>query len=191
MPLFHRHHGPPGARGPVDSGPSLPMPDETSSELRYLDPDRVEFRKDQARLLFRENPDDDWQPVAVVRLFPLTEPDAWISVVARDGREIGIIRDATKLHRRALDALREELRRRYLVPQVQRIISCRTRGDATHWKVQTDRGTITFVTRHLREQVKEPMPRRLTIVDIEGNRYDIPDISALDPDSRRRLELQI
>jgi len=169
MPHFHHHHHRGGGRPQADTGPSLPMPDETSSELRYLEADRVEFRKDAARLLFREGPNDDWQPVAVVRLFPLTEPDRWVSVVARDGREVGIVRDASKLPPPAADTLREELRRRYLVPQIKRIISCRPRADATQWKVETDRGTITFLTRHLREQVKEP----------------------LHPDSRRRLELQI
>jgi len=191
MPHFHHHHRRGGGRPQTDTGPSLPMPDETSSELRYLEPSRVQFRKENARFLFRESPGDDWQPVALVRLFPLTEPDRWISLVARDGREIGIIRDASKLLPAAADTLRQELRRRYLVPQIKRIISCRPRADATQWKVETDRGTITFLTRHLREQVKEPLPRRLTIVDIEGNRYDIADIRALDPDSRRRLELQI
>ncbi|MCD6351066.1 MAG: DUF1854 domain-containing protein [Armatimonadetes bacterium] len=135
--------------------------------------------------------DKEWRKVLLVRLFPLTEPERWISVVAEDGREVGIIEDLGKLNRQDGDLAREELERRYLVPQITAILSCRDRFDLTEWTVETDRGRITFTTRNARESAKSPLPGRLVLVDVEGNRFDIPDRDALDPLSRRLLDERV
>jgi len=189
MPFhFHRIGG--DVR-PAVTGPSLPMPDETSSELRYLEPGSVRFRREGTRFEVRLGDEPEWRDVTPVRLFPLTEPERWISLIGKDGREIGVLVETKGLVKDDLAGLREELHRRYLVPQIQRILSCRRRRDTVEWKVETNRGQLTFRTRHFREQVKEPSPSRLTLIDIEGNRFDIPSIEALDPDSRRRLAAQL
>ena len=189
MPFHFHDHG--GSGKAADSGPSLPMPEETSSELRFLDPAIAQFRQQGARLQFREKHDAEWRDVTLVRLFPLTEPERWISLVEMNGKEIGILKDARPLGLDALRLVRDELRRRYLVPQVQRILACRSRADLVEWTVESDRGRLTFLTREVREQIKEHQPTRLSIVDVEGNRYDIPDLAALDPESRRRLDAQL
>lgn len=189
MPLHFHDHG--GSGKPADMGPNLPMPDETSSELRFLDPATVQFRQHGARLQFREKDDADWRDVTLVRLFPLTEPERWISLVEMNGKEVGILKDASRLGHDALRLAREELRRRYLVPRIVRILACRPRSDLVEWTVETDRGRQKFLTREVREQIKEHQPTRLSIVDVEGNRYDIPDLAALDLESRRRLEAQL
>ncbi|HUT33795.1 MAG TPA: DUF1854 domain-containing protein [Planctomycetota bacterium] len=185
---FHDHGG--GAK-PADTGPSLPMPDETSSELRFLDPASAQFRQQGARLQFREKDAEDWRDVTLVRLFPLTESERWVSLVEMNGKEVGILKDATRLAHDALLLVRDELRRRYLVPRITRILACRPRADLVEWTVETDRGQQKFLTRDLREQIKEHLPTRLSIVDVEGNRYDIPALDALDPESRRRLDAQL
>jgi hypothetical protein len=133
----------------------------------------------------------DWRDVTLVRLFPLTEPERWISLVEMNGKEVGILKDASRLGHDALRLARDELRRRYLVPRITRILACRPRADLVEWTVESDRGQQKFLTRDLREQIKEHMPTRLSIVDLEGNRYDIPDLAALDPESRRRLDAQL
>ncbi|HPD14837.1 MAG TPA: DUF1854 domain-containing protein [Planctomycetota bacterium] len=228
MPFHIHDHG--GSGKAADSGPSLPMPDETSSELRFLDPAAVQFRQNGARLQFRcapadrvggaapshdtvggtspsreprredtpptgdtpPTPDDaEWRDVTLVRLFPLTEPEHWVSLVEMNGKEVGVLRDLSRLGHEALRLARDELRRRYLVPRIVRILACRPRADLVEWTVETDRGRQKFLTREVREQIKEHQPTRLSIVDVEGNRYDIPDLAALDPESRRRLDAQL
>jgi hypothetical protein len=130
----------------------------------------------------------DWREVSLVRLFPLSEPERWVAVITHDGREVGILLDVAELPPDAREAAREELRRRYMVPEIRRIVSVRERYDLVEWMVETDRGQVTFLTRNLREQVKRPFPHRLVLMDVEGNRYDVPDIEALDPESRHLLE---
>ena len=168
--------------------PSLPQPSELSTELRFLDPSAVRFRRERDTMQMRQEGEEDWREVSLVRLFPLSEPDRWISAVDEEGKEIGILPNARELQPDDLDCVQEELRRRYLVPEILRILACQDRFDLVTWTVDTDRGETTFLTRNLREEVQEPLPRRLTLTDVEGNRYDVADVEALDPQSRRWLE---
>jgi len=136
----------------------------------------------------REEGEEGWKEVSLTRLFPLSEPEKWIAVLDKEGKEIGVLPDLKDIAPEELACVREELSRRYLVPQILRILTCRDRFDMAEWTVETDRGQITFLTRNLREQVQQPFPRRFVVMDVEGNRYDIPDLNALDPESRRLLE---
>lgn len=80
------------------------------------------------------------------------------------------------------------LHRRYLVPRIRRILGCREKFDLEEWTVDTDRGVITFLARRLRDHVEEVSASYLKLTDVEGNRYGLPDIDALDPVSQRLLE---
>ncbi|HEY3417050.1 MAG TPA: DUF1854 domain-containing protein [Armatimonadota bacterium] len=160
-----------------------PKPATPANELRILQPAEVKFRREGIRLqLSLEG--GEWQEVKLLRAFPLTEPEHWIAVLDKDGKEIGMLRDLRRLPAKSLAAAREELSQRYLVPQILRIDSCRARADVLEWTVETDRGPAVFLTRNLQESIKQPVPRRLTITDVEGNRFDVPDVDALDEDSR-------
>lgn len=182
---FHRH----GAGGSSEqAAPSLPAASEPSGELRFLAPSELQFRCDGGRLQIREEGQDDWHEASLVRLFPLSKPEKWISVLDKDGREIGIILDLSGLDGENLNLAKAELGRRYLVPQISRILSCRDRFDLVEWTVETDRGRISFMTRNVREQMRQPLPERMTLTDVEGCRYDVPDVEALDPASHRLLE---
>ncbi|MFW6161238.1 MAG: DUF1854 domain-containing protein [Planctomycetota bacterium] len=188
MPRFHHHHH--GGKAPRQSAPSLPPPSEPSTEFVVLDPATVRFRREGQRL--RLERDGTWLEVTLVRLFPLTEPDGWVAVLDEEGREVGILLDLGKLRKGSRAAAEEELQRRYLVPEITRLLECKPlRHHMMRWVVETDRGPATFTTRNLRDQIKEPSPRRLSLIDVEGNRYDIPDINALDLDSRRLLQSRI
>ena len=121
---------------------------------------------------------------------PGGKAERWISVVTHDGREAGILLDVRDLTPDSRACAREYLRRRYMVPEILRIVACRDRFDLVEWTVEIDRGCITFLARQLREHVKRPLPSRLVLVDVEGNRYDVPDLEALDSESRRPLEEQ-
>ena len=181
------HHGG-GRPDSAQSGPSLPAPTELSAELRMLAPPAVHLRREGNRLQMQREGEPEWAEVSLVRLFPLGKPDEWISVLDKEGKEIGILEHLRELSPADLRCAEDELRRRYLVPEIRRILACRDRFDLVEWTVRTDRGRSTFLTRNLREQVQEPLPRRLTLMDVEGNRYDVPDVDALDSQSRKWLE---
>jgi len=161
--------------------------EERSGEPVALLPDNARFRREGTRLQMARDGSDDWREVGAVRLFPLTAPGRWISIVDDDLKEIGLIEDLGAFGRDARRCIEDELERRYLTPQILRVISCRTRFDTAEWVVETNRGPATILVRDPREKIKEPLPRHLTLTDVEGNRYDIPDVEALDATSRRLI----
>ncbi len=163
------------------------MADEKSTpdDLVLLAPETV-FRQEGDRLRLAVG--DDWQPVTLAPLFPLSEATGWIAVLDAEGKEVGILADLHALGRDSAAAVRAELRRRNLVPHVQRITGARDRFGMTEFTVESDRGPLSILVRHPQENIQQPLPGYFTLVDVESNRYDIPDLSALDPESRRLLE---
>lgn len=161
---------------------------DAPGEVECLDPAGLEFRPAGARLELKRAGETEWRRAEAFRLFPLTEPDRWIAVVDADDKEVGILRDLRDLVAGSGDAVRAELRRRYMVPEIRRIVSCRDRFDLSEWVVETDRGRLRFITRAPHVHSLDTWPNRLTLTDVEGNRYMVPDVTALDPESRRHLE---
>jgi hypothetical protein len=70
---------------------------------------------------------------------------------------------------------------------IQRILRVKERFGTVDWEVETDRGFRTFSMRSIRENVHQPSPGRYLLSDVEGNRYDVPDLSALDAASQASL----
>lgn len=67
---------------------------------------------------------------------------------------------------------------------IRRGLSLRERFGTVDWEVETDRGIRTFTMRAVREHLYQSSPGRYLLSDVEGNRYDIRDLAALDPASQ-------
>jgi len=183
---MHFWHGgrPPG--GAPKPSSSIPLPKELSTEFRILKPEALRFFREGGSLGL-EVDGKIYENVKVVPLFPLSDDEGWISVIDEDGREIGIVERLRSLEPESQRALREELRKRYVVPRILKVRSCREHFGLVEWEVETDRGPRRFLTRNLRETVQR-MGVRLMFSDVDGNRYDVPDLRALDPKSRALIE---
>jgi Domain of unknown function (DUF1854) len=154
-------------------------PAETT-DLRYLEPKRLRFVRHGATLRLIEEGERCWLKVAVFRVFPLSQPQRFLSV--RDGamKEIGLLVHTEELDAESRQLVAEELERRYLVPAIRRVIAVKERFGTVEWEVETDRGACAFTTRNPRENVWQPSPGRYLLTDVDGNRYDIRDLTALD-----------
>jgi hypothetical protein len=161
-------------------------PTETT-ELRYLAPGKLRFFRHGAALRLIVEEEGCWLRVGVVRAFPLSQRDRYLSV--RDGanKEVGLIVDPEALDTESRRLVAEELERRYMAPVVRRVLSVKERFGTVEWMVETDRGVCTFTMRDPRENVLQPDPGRYLLSDVEGNRYDVRDLDALDPASQAWL----
>jgi len=162
-----------------------------AGETEFLDPATLRWRRRGSRLEIARDGSEEWQEVTCARLFPHTLPEQWISVSGGFGREVGILQNLEDLAEADRQLVREELSRYYVVPRIERIVGRRRRFDMVQWTADTTSGRITFITRHLRDQVQRPFPEHLIIIDVEGNRFDIPDLGALDAASRAMLEEEL
>lgn len=115
---------------------------------------------------------------------PLSRPNAYLSLLNGKDEEILTVQDPGELPPDSLDAVKEELRRRYLTAQVSAIISAKFEYGATYWHVDTDRGQREFVTQSLQENALWLSSTHLLLLDVDANRFEIPDIEALDSRSR-------
>ncbi len=158
-----------------------------AAELQYLDPARIRLQKHGATLRLTIRDRLSVRDLKVYRLFPISDAERYLSLRNGKGEEVGILRDPGALDEDARALLAEALRRRYLLPVIKGISRAQERFGTVEWRVQTDRGERVFTTRNLRDEVLHPAPQRYLIKDVEGNRYDIPDLALLDAASQSRL----
>lgn len=118
---------------------------------------------------------------------PRTHPDRYLSLLDSKGKEILMLNRLDDAGAENVEVLRQELRRRYLYSQVRRVNAVRMEFGATYWSVETDRGHRDFVTQSLQENAQWIDEEFLLLIDVEGNHYQVKPVSALDPDSLRRL----
>jgi hypothetical protein len=145
-----------------------------------LDARRVTLRRGPAGQ-FRCEVEGDrcYLDVRASRCFPLARPGRYVALFEGMTGEIGVIPDPRELDRESQEVLEEILERRYFLPVIERVKWAREEYGVVYWSVETDQGPRDFVCRGLRDAVTEVSEGRLLIVDVDGNRFEIPDYTRL------------
>lgn len=125
--------------------------------------------------------------VVPVRAFPLSAPDAGISIVDARGHEVMWLDSLDQLPEPSRAVLEDELRQREFRPVIERISAVSTFATPSVWTVDTDRGTTHFALK-AEEDIRRLQGARLLITSEDGVCYEIKDRWALDRASRRLLE---
>lgn len=157
-------------------------------DFEYLDPAklRLETAPDGTVRAIVED-ESCGMRIEAYRAFPLSHPDEHIVLRDGGGREIGVLRDLREIDAPTRALVEDELRRRYFMPQITAILSVTERFGSTEWEVETDRGPRRLAMRQINEAITEVSPVRYLLTDVEGNRYEVKDLNALDSDSRARF----
>ena len=131
--------------------------------------------------------------VSVHRCFPFSDPGHYISIrePEADGREIGLIEDLLALPKEMRAMLEEQMNLRYFIPQIQRIHSIKEEYGYAYWDVTTDRGGCRFTVRMGGGSVYSVGANRYLVNDIDGNRFEIPDLYKLTAREIKQLDLFI
>ena len=85
--------------------------------------------------------------------------------------------------------LRDELDRKYYTPVILQILSVKDKFGYSYWKVKTDEGELDFTCRDTFSSLLKVGGNRVFVNDIDGNRYEIPDLEGLDRKSFKKIEL--
>jgi len=139
--------------------------------------------KDRLRLTIEG--DRSYPTVKPVWAAPLSQPEKYLALLDGKGKEIVTLPDPATLPPDSWEAAREELRRRYLTATVTAVTHAKQEFGATYWHVETDRGSRDFVTQNLQENAVWLSDAHLLLLDVDGNRFEIPDVAALNEISRR------
>lgn len=138
--------------------------------------------KDRLRLTIGE--DRSYVTIKPVWASPVTYPNRFLALLDGKDQEIVTIDDPGKLTDGSKSAVLEELDRRYLTSTIVRIDNAKVEFGATYWHVQTHRGEKDFVTQSLQENAVWMSETHLLLVDVDGNRFEIPSIPDLDARSQ-------
>ncbi|MBX2822196.1 MAG: DUF1854 domain-containing protein [Rhodothermaceae bacterium] len=171
----------------TDRLPDEPMSLVEASQLNLLVADELQFEQKGVHLTLAINGEQVSTGVQIYRAYPLSDPTHYLSICDEENKEIGVLVEPEELSKENRALVEYHLNRRYLVPIVKRILSTKERFGTLDWAMETDRGECRFSTRNLREYSFSPTPGRLLIQDIDGNRYDIRDVNALDKKSQDML----
>jgi hypothetical protein len=115
---------------------------------------------------------------------PISRPKAYLALLDGKGEEIAMLSDPGALPADSWAAVQRELRQRNLTALVTAVAHARQEFGATYRTVETDRGGREFVTQNLQENALWFSDTHLVLLDVDGNRFEIPDVSALDARSR-------
>lgn len=129
------------------------------------------------------------------RAFPFDMPFDYISVLDKDKKEIGFIRSINDFDEPQRTLLKNELDTKYYTPTIKRILSVKERYGFSYWKTECEFGEKSFTLQDtFRSIIKASNPdgsERVFILDVDGNRYEIPCIEALDRQSYKKIELYL
>ncbi len=158
-------------------------------DLMTIAPDQIKlfyFPEDRLRATIN----DEYSVVTVKPAWsaPLSLPNQYLALLNGKGDEITTISEPKELSKESLEAVQEELRRRYLTAVVETITAAKSDFGVTYWHVETNRGDRDFVTQNLQENAQWLSPTHLLLLDVDGNRFEIKDVSKLDESSQKILE---
>ena len=122
------------------------------------------------------------------RAFPQRHAEKYISIRDGGNKEVAILVDAQPLDSESLKVLRNELDRRYFTPLIDRILTLNQEAGMWKFSVTTQRGKFEFFVRNWRESAIEISPNRWVIYSVDGARYEIANLEALDHGSQKLLD---
>lgn len=157
---------------------------------RLLLPDAIDIRENGEGLLLvhngREMPIDQ-----VVRCFPFSTPDQWLSLRNADGDELGLLESLDGLAPDARLRLETRLKDRYHMPVIAHIDRIENGDRGTVWHVHTEDGPETFTLRGDRGIDFSAFPRIYLTDGQTRRRFVIPDFTALPGADQKRARAHL
>jgi hypothetical protein len=120
----------------------------------------------------------------LARYFPWSLPGAYISVRDADNHEVVMLKELDELDDASRELAEAELADKIFNPKILRIVSHKREFGVTTLHAQTDRGRVEFQF-HGRDDIRILSPTRALFRDVDGNTLELPDITQLDPLSRK------
>ena len=120
--------------------------------------------------------------------FPLSLKQ-FVSILDTKDMEFCLIENPDELDAESQNVLHASLESYYRVYSIRSVQAYRNEWRTSFWTVETDHGVREFVMRWELDSVLMPSENEILIIDIDGNRFYIPDVRELDEDSKRVFEL--
>jgi len=144
-------------------------------------------RNQAGRLLLTLEDGRVYEGVVPVRAFPLQAPEQFVAVMSVEGKEVAWVDELSTCPQDMRDLITQEIASREMMPTIERIVSVSTLSTPSTWEVITDRGATKLILKG-EEDIRRLTGATLIITDSHGLRFILPDMQALDKNSRRILD---
>ncbi len=145
-------------------------------------------RNDAGQLIVRmEGRDEPVVDARIARCFPWSLPETYVSIRTKDGKELALLKTLDELDEASRSLVRQELHDKVFNPRIMRVVEHKTEFGVTSITAETDRGRVIFQVR-TRDDVRVLSATRLLFRDADGNTYEVADVGAMDPVSRKFLQ---
>jgi hypothetical protein len=144
------------------------------------------YRDSQGRLILRDAKGKEYRDVRPIRMFPITDPDGWISICDSHSNELLCIESIEAVPAESRHVFREELNRYMFTPLIKQITRSVPFGNTVRLFIVTDKGATDIAVDM--EDFYRLSERRVLIKDLSGTRYLITDWQKMNAQSRRILD---
>ena len=180
----------------TDDTTNTPAVDAPRTELRFLTPDTCHIHLGSHDALHVTITNDRiYGGVYAAYVFPVAYPEGYISLMHSigdgKGAEIGIIRDLAEFPEADAELIRRALQRRYFVHVIANIVSIGIRYGYLAMSVETDKGPAAFMMRWQHDCAIDYGRKGKVLIDLDENRYLVPDLDALPPRQQREFRRYI
>jgi len=136
---------------------------------------------------------EDYRHIVLRRIMPIDQPLHYISVADQDNKEIGILKAVADLADAQREIVERELDNRYYSPQVLEIMSVRDKLGYVYMEMrlknkQGKEYEKSCAVKDVSRNIRMLTDNSVIIFDVDGNRYVVPDLGALNKQSLRRLD---
>ena len=116
--------------------------------MRFLNSENAVFTRTEGGFLALKTGEKEYERVGVYLTFPLTNPNEFISIREADekAKEIGIIQSINDLGKDEQEMIREQVRLRYFMPVIRKVMDVKDEYGYAYWHVVTDYGACRFTT---------------------------------------------
>lgn len=160
--------------------------------LKLLDPQTVTFEFTAGGYLAATVEGTRYERVRLCRALPYGKPNRYICLCdPEEGTEYGMISDLSSFSSEQRALVERELETLYYMPQVLSIRSARMKMGYMEFQIVTELGPKFFRMRDPSRNIRwlsHGTDGRVQLIDCDGNRYLIPDVSALDRKSLSMID---
>ncbi len=166
-----------------------------AADVRYLTSKDIKLYETKGQLLGAVLDGEDVGRCDVLRLFPLHQKERYLSVRRqaeshRDRNcELGIIESIESFSEEEKALLRHELEKRYFVPEIIKVKNAKEEFGHTYWEVETTAGERQFTTFDMSSSLVRIDANSVLLIDVDGSRYLIPDLSKADDKAMKMLDI--
>jgi len=163
-------------------------------DIGLIDLSKAEFYIAESGFTGFKYDGEDYKHITLKRALPVGMPMEYISVASSENKEIGILKSVDELSEDQYPIVMDELNSRYYCPEVLEIKSAKDKLGYIYMElvISVSGSEKTHIkncaVKDVNKNIRMLSDDSLIMYDVDGNRYMIKKLSALNKNSLKKLE---